>query len=112
MSHAEQVLWYVVATRCEKDINGIATVFDQLLGEGELLFLIDALAKLQEPELARAFQQAHEALGRAGFYKRSGAMCHEFGAQLSRELSAVDFALDSEGRMWELDEKLARLADT
>jgi hypothetical protein len=39
-------------------------------------------------------------------------MCHEFGAQLSRELSAVDFALDNEGRMWELDEKLARLADT
>ena len=109
LPHADRLLWYVVATRCEKDINGIESVFDQLLNEEELLFMVDSLMALQEPELAAAFQSAHAALAVVNFYG-SGAQCHDFGDVLARELESVDAALDEDGRLWRLDEKLTRLA--
>lgn len=32
-SRAEQIIFYVVATRCEIDINGFASVYEQLLAQ-------------------------------------------------------------------------------
>jgi len=111
MSYGEQVLWYVVAIRCERDINGIESVFDQLLNEHELLFLTDALVALGEPELAEAFQRAHLALHRVAFYRHPDAMCLDYGDALASEMRVVDAVLDAESGLWGLDEKLARLTD-
>jgi hypothetical protein len=109
LSHADQVLWYVVAVRCERDMEGLESVFDQLLDEPALLFLIRALSELQEQALALLFQRAHEALSAVNFYERPDAMCHEFGNGLGEELKAIDQALSEGDLMWQLDPKLLQL---
>jgi hypothetical protein len=110
LSRNEQIIWYLVATRCEIDMEGLASVFDQLLKEKELLFFIAALGELEEPELAAAFLRAHAALKRVGFYERSHAMCHQFPSELKEELDAIDRELSSGNKLWELDKKLVQLA--
>ena len=109
LSHNEKVIWYLVATRCEIDMEGFESVFDQLLTEMEVLFLIAALGELEEPELAASFTRAYNALKRVGFYEKPHSMCSEFGCELGGVLETIDQEIGSGNRMWSLDMKLAQL---
>ena len=108
-SETDRMIWYIVSTRCELDMEGFHSVFEQLLTEQELLFLITSLGRLREPNLASAFQRAHESLSRVGFFGRPGARCDAFGPELLEELSEIEAFLQSKQAMWALDAKLARL---
>lgn len=105
----DRIIWYVVATRSEMDMGGFESVFDQLLTEDELLFLIASLERLGEPKLASTFRRVHGALKQAGFYDAPGRMCHEFGPKLEAVLAKAEAFLQDDQCLWELDPKLAAL---
>jgi len=109
LPECDKIIWYVVATRCEMDMEGFESIFDQLLTEDELLYLIASLDELREPAMAEAFRRAHSALRRVGFYDRPDRMCHEFGPELEAELAEVEAFFDSDQKLWSLDQKLAAL---
>ncbi|HEY2588462.1 MAG TPA: hypothetical protein VGI81_22160 [Tepidisphaeraceae bacterium] len=105
---AERVVYYVVATRCEIDIDGFAAVYEQDLDLAELEILIDGLGRIGEPELAAEFRRGFESLKADGFYE------HMIWKQVS---PAVKDEIDAIGqrvgdRLWKLDEKLVVLLDT
>src|SRR5688572_890175 len=64
----EQVVYYVVATRCEIDINGFASVYEQDLNPGELKMLVDGLRRIGEVDLATEFWRGFRLLESDGFY--------------------------------------------
>ncbi len=66
---AERIVFYVVATRCEIDIDGFASVYEQDLNPGELTILISGLSQIGESELAGEFRCGFDLLKRDGFYE-------------------------------------------
>jgi len=104
---AEQIVYYVVATRCEIDINGFASVYEQDLNPAELEVLIDGLERIGEVELAAHFRRGFETLQSDGFYD------HKDWNKLSLAVAAeIDEIGERIGpRLWDLDEKLVALLD-
>ena len=66
---SERILYYVVITRCTKDIGGFATVYEQELTAAELVVLIQGLEDIDEHELAGEFRRGFELLKQSGFYE-------------------------------------------
>jgi hypothetical protein len=59
---AERIVYYVVATRCEIDLGGFASVFEQGLSAAELELLIHGLQQMGEGELVAEFRRGFEVL--------------------------------------------------
>ena len=104
---AEQVVYYVVATRCEIDIDGFSSVYEQDLNPSEITILVDGLNAIDENELAAEFGRGFRLLKQNGFYE------HLNWNQVSSDVKAeIDAIGDRVGdRLWSLDDKLARLLD-
>jgi hypothetical protein len=104
-TYAEQVVFFVVVARCEIDMAGFLSVFEQALDHEEVLTLIAGLRKLDAQGLAEEFSTALALLETADFYPDRD----------SRKLSssARDQVADIKGRigdrMWDLDAKLVEL---
>lgn len=109
LSSHERVIYYVVSTRCEMDMNGFGSVFDQLLTEDELVFLIQSLEELGETGLKDSFQAAHEFLTELGFFEKSALMTYDLPENQQATLEMIEDRLRAEERLWELDEKLLGL---
>ena len=104
---AERIVYYVVATRCEIDIDGFASVYEQDLNPAELEVLIKGLQRVGEPDLAAEFRRGFELLQSDGFYAHMN-----WNKVASRVKADIDAIGDRVGpRLWELDEKLAALLD-
>lgn len=102
---AEQIIYYVVIARCEKDMAGFASIFEQSLTESELCVMIEGLRMLSEDELAELFQQVVQSLKQEGYYplrdirtmsKRVKDIIAETGEQVG-------------DRLWDMDDKLVSL---
>jgi hypothetical protein len=52
----DRAIFHLLSIRCEIDINGFDSVFDQLLTEDELLFSVGVLERLEFNTLATAFR--------------------------------------------------------
>ena len=105
--YGERIVWYVVCTRCEIDIDGFASVYEQALDAAELSVLIDGLRKLDERELADAFALGLELLQSDGFYKHLN--WHNVSEDVKRQIAAIGKRVGS--GLWGLDEKLVALLD-
>ena len=107
-SEQDQVIFYIVSTRCEMDINGIESVFDQLLTETELQLLIDSLRKVDAIRLADLFDQALQRLRSAGYFDHESTMVSDLkDSQGVRMLADLEQAIRENDGLWELDERLA-----
>ncbi len=107
-SKAEQLVWFVVLARCEKDMNGFSSVFEQALDENGMRVLTSGLHSIFEPELADAFSQAFQALRLDGFYEH---LIWNRVSDASKRL--IDEIEDRVGeRLWDLDEKMAAMLDS
>jgi len=104
-SFAERFVWYVVATRCEIDINGFASVYEQLLGQAELDLLIDGLQRIGEKRLAAQFHRGVELLEKDGFYGHRE--WKRVSARVKKQIGVIGERVGS--RLWDLDENLANL---
>jgi hypothetical protein len=107
-SFAEQVVFFVVVARCEKDMNGFSSIFEQALDGDGMKTLIQGLDAMSEPELAGIFRQIFEAIQADGFYEGLNWKCVSNSSK-----TLIDLAEDKIGeRLWELDEKMATLLDS
>ena len=64
-----RIVFCVVATRCEIDINGFASVYEQCLNHEELALLVDGLNQIGESDLAGEFRCGFDLLKQDGFYE-------------------------------------------
>lgn len=110
-TESDRVIYCIVATRCEMDMNGFDSVFSQLLKKRDVQFLIDALRQLDERQLAGHFQNAFDRLQSVKFFDNDSVLLGD----LSDQDSETEFLADIEGlvrendQMWDLDRKLASL---
>ena len=110
----DQAIYYIISTRCEMDMNGFDSVFDQLLTEKELLFLIEALNEVGASDLAHSFARAHSRLKSASFFDDESMMVW----QLENSDTETGFLEDIEEEirkndiLWELDDRLVELIPT
>ena len=106
-SESDRIVFYVVSTRCEIDINGFASVFEQELNPRELGMLIDGLNRIGEPGLAREFHHGFILLKRDGFYEHMN--WNKVSALTKDEIKAIGERIGD--RLWALDKKLVALLD-
>lgn len=104
---AEQIVYYVVATRCEIDVNGFASVYEQGLSPAELEVLISGLERMGAADVAASMRRGLGLLKADGFYG------HMNWTKVSPHVKAgIDVIGERVGsRLWDLDEKLAALLD-
>ncbi|HWE95315.1 MAG TPA: hypothetical protein VG269_15215 [Tepidisphaeraceae bacterium] len=104
---AERIVYYVVATRYEIDIDGFMSVYEQDLSPAELELLINGLQRIGEPELATEFRHGLESLDSEGFYGHMN--WNKVSPTVKAEIDAIRERIGP--RLWDLDEKLAALLD-
>jgi hypothetical protein len=104
---AERIVYYVVATRSEIDINGFSSVYEQDLDAAELMILVDGLRRIGEEELASEFRRGFELLQADGFYGHMN--WNKVSDTVETEIQAIGKRVGD--RLWALDEKLAALLD-
>ena len=103
-SFAEQVIYYLVIARCEKDTSNFISIFEQGLTKKELEILIEGLREIDEPILAHEFTRALALLNREGFYP---GLDKELSAAAEAEIEDISDRIGD--RLWDLDEKLTTL---
>jgi hypothetical protein len=104
---AEQIVYHVVAARCEIDINGFASLYEQLLNPPELDVLINGLIRINEPDLAAELRRGFELLKSDGFYDHMNWI--KVSPAVKAQIDAIGKPVGD--RLWELDGKLAALLD-
>ena len=105
---AEQIVWYVVVARCEKDMNGFESVFEQGLTSPELAFLIESLRNLDEENLAEEFALVFKLLQQEHFYDYRN--CNMLSETAKEQIAAIGGRVGD--RLWDFDEKLVALLDS
>jgi hypothetical protein len=105
----DQYIFYVISTRCEMDINGFESVFDQLLEESEISVLINAFNELGCTTLAEAFSTARSRLAGAGFFDDEEMMVIDLATDEGGFLDDIEETVRNSNLLWELDDSLAEL---
>ena len=106
------IIYLVVAVRCQMDMGGFNSVFEQLLhDEHSLQFFLDSLRKLDEPILVDAFARAHSRLKVGGYFDDPDLNVFDLEDEDSEDafLQNVAEEVRESNRLWELDEKLCQL---
>jgi hypothetical protein len=104
---AERIVYYVVATRCEIDIDGFASVYEQDLNAAELAILVDGLNQIGESELADEFDHGFGLLKQDGFYEHMN--WNNVSESVKADIEGIGQRVGD--RLWALDEKLAAILD-
>ncbi len=105
----DQYIFYVLSTRCEMDINGFESVFDQLLDQSEINILITALNELGCTTLANEFSTARDRLADAGFFDDEEIMVSDLATDSGGFLDDIEERIRNCNLMWEIDDSLAKL---
>ena len=106
----DQIIYYVISARCEMDINGFESVFDQLLTQDELSFLIDSLNEIGAPSLAQSFAMAQSRLAAAGFFGDDSVMVGDLVSDDEDEfLADIESEIRKNDMLWSIDERLIEL---
>ena len=111
-SEPEKIVWSVVCVRCEMDINGFASVFEQLISRDELTEFIGYLKQIGLDELSAYFQQIANILEEHSFYNESGharKMCFELPPEVVEIIDQIEDKVIEENELWGVDPTLCRL---
>ena len=111
LPEGDRIIYYVVSVRCEIDINGFESVFDQFLNEGEIRFLIESFQKIDASALANAFKRAYTLLDRHGFFQSADITCADLSADVQSELNRIETEVDAADELWQLDARLVDLIE-
>ena len=103
----EQIIYYIVATRCEIDIGGFSAVYEQDLNPTQISILVDGLNTIGEKDLADAFYRGFRLLKDDGFYEHMD--WNKVSNAVKSELEVIGLFVGD--RLWALDRKLAVLLD-
>lgn len=107
LSYAERIVCVVVMTRCEIDMEGFESVYEQALNASEVSILIDGLTGLGEEKLASEFARGYQLLRQEGFYDH----LTWYKISLSTQSEIVEIGRRIGDQLWDLDEKLVALLD-
>ena len=105
----DQYIFYVLAVRCEIDMSGFESVFDQLLDETEINILITALNVIGCVTLADSFLIARDRLAAAGFFDEEEMMVSDLATGNLGFLDDIEDSIGNSNLFWQLDESLAKL---
>lgn len=105
LTMSERMVYYVVATRCEIDINGFASVYEQHLVPEEIKILIGGLERINERGLADEFQRGFDVLKSDGFYEHMN--WNLVSDTVKSEIDMIGARIGN--RLWDIDEKLTSL---
>lgn len=103
----ERIIFHVVATRCEMDIGGFSSIYEQGLNRDEISTLIDGLNEIGENDLADEFRRGFELLKRDGYYEHTN--WNSVSHSVISEIELIGRRVGD--RLWNLDDKLADLLD-
>jgi len=103
----DQIVYYTVATRCEIDISGFSSVYEQALNPTEISILVDGLNQIGEKDLADAFYRGFKLLRDDGFYEHMN--WNRVSNAITSEIELIGVQVGD--RLWALDGKLARLLE-
>jgi ABC-type transport system involved in cytochrome c biogenesis ATPase subunit len=109
LPHAQRVVYYIVAVRCEMDMNGFDSVLDQLLTEDELHFVCASLEELNEESLAATWWKIASFLKSVGLKPSGSSPIRSLPQAVQQELDVLAKTANAGNRLWHLDEKLAAL---
>ncbi|MDB5356355.1 MAG: hypothetical protein JWN24_2808 [Phycisphaerales bacterium] len=104
-SYAEQVLYYVVVARCEADMEGFNSVYEQALDASELKILIEGLRGLGETAMAAEYARGLQLLLKDGFYEHRN--WNRVSESVKHQITAIGERVGAE--LWGLDEKLVAM---
>ena len=108
----DRLIYLVVSVRCQMDMGGFNSAFDQLLrDEPTQQFFLDGLRKLDEPTLVDAFVRAHSRLKTAGSFDDPDLSVFDLEDENDEDERGflADIASEIRERLWDLDEKLCGL---
>lgn len=108
----DYLIYLVVSVRCQMDMGGIGSAFDQLLrDESTLIFFLNGLRQLDELALVTAFSHAHARLKTAGYFDNPDLEVFDLEEEDDEDMFLQDIAeeIREHNRLWELDEKLCGL---
>lgn len=111
-SPSDYLIFLIVSVRCQMDMGGINSAFDQLLrDESTLIFFLDGLRLLDEPSLVVAFSHAHARLKAAGYFANPDLEVFDLEDEDNEDMFLQDIAeeIRAGNRLWQLDEKLCGL---
>jgi hypothetical protein len=106
-SYPERAMYFIVATRCEIDMEGFESVYEQAFTAAELDILIDGLRTIGENNLADEFSEGLELLKKVGFYDHKN--WHLVPAEVKERINEIGNGVGD--RLWDLDEKLVALLE-
>jgi hypothetical protein len=106
-SIADRAVYYIVATRCEIDIDGFAAVYEQDLNPTELATLVAGLNEIGESEVAEAFDRGYRLLKQEGFYDHMN--WHKVPDNTKSQIELISKEVGD--RLWDLDDKMVALLD-
>jgi hypothetical protein len=105
--YEEQIVYVVVLARCEADMEGFSSVYEQAFTADEMRILIDGLQRLGEQRLASEFEHGFEALQKDGFWQHRN--WNRVSKDTKEVIKQIGKHIDQE--LWGLDEKLVALLD-
>ncbi len=108
-TRTERAIWLLVTIRCEIDMEGFESVFDQALSRGELVEAIGYLRELDLPEIAELLERALAILDTHDFYTQYGnpmSICSDYSDELRAELDTIGEKITEGDVLWNIDEKL------
>lgn len=105
LTYADRAVFYIVSVRCEMDINGFSSVFEQLLTRDELDFLIAALERLSESGLAATFGKARQLLKDVGFMYGESRIT-DCPLKIIESFDEIERNIRLNDRLWRFDDKL------
>jgi hypothetical protein len=107
-SFAERSVYYIVAARCEKDMEGFESIYSQAFSEAELVILIEGLRAVGEEKMASGFAQGLKLLRQDGFLGHGD--WRKVSEDVRRKLQKIGEGIGD--RLWDLDAKMIMLLDS
>jgi hypothetical protein len=109
LTRAERAIYLLIRIRCEKDMEGFDSIFDQAISRHEMLEAIVYMKELGLNETAQLFEQVLQLLSNANVYVDG-----DFPQMASPH--DVDVAIDIIGEqvgdvLWQIDEKLLEMLE-
>jgi hypothetical protein len=110
MDFVDNAIYWIVGTRCESDINGPESIFEQFFSDNlEVDHFISILLKLDEGELANQFKSVANLLNKNAFWTEAKRDMRNLPTDQAKIILDILNQISDSQILWDLDEKLGKL---
>jgi hypothetical protein len=111
-THAERAIWYVVSIRCEIDMEGFGSLYEQAFQRAELVESVNYFRDVELDEIASAFEEVIALLDGINFWHESGWAGVDWGnfpSEFQNKLDAIGNKVKAGRKLWKVDDKLLEM---